>query len=180
CRLRVEWLRSKPPCSKPAETRPSSSARARDALYIIGVWESEETVRVQYRSGAGNLARVTSDCAQRYRRVASGSTRRVEAVPEDAWLLPAPCEGWVARDVVRHLVELVPPFLQEGAGVDLPVGPSVDTDPPDEWLAMSNGIQRLLDRPDDASRMFDHPMVGRCRLDDAVMTFILPDVLIHT
>ena len=40
--------------------------------------------------------------------------------------MPAPPEGWVARDVVRHLVEWFPGFLQSGAGVRLPAGPSVD------------------------------------------------------
>ena len=29
-------------------------------------------------------------------------------------------EGWVARDVVRHLVEWLPAFLQAGAGITLP------------------------------------------------------------
>ena len=45
---------------------------------------------------------------------------------------------------------------------------------------MSDGIQSLLDSPDQAARFFDHPVVGRYRLEDAVMSFILTDVLIHT
>ena len=35
-------------------------------------------------------------------------TERVRGVPPDAWDNPAPCEGWAARDVVRHLVEWFP------------------------------------------------------------------------
>jgi len=121
-----------------------------------------------------------SESAERYRRVASGFTRRVCAIHGDAWFLPAPCAGWVALDIVRHLVDWVPSFLADGAGVTLAVGPSVDTDPVAAWLTVSDGIQSLLDDPDQAARSFDHAHVGRHRLDDAVMTFILPDVLIHT
>jgi uncharacterized protein (TIGR03086 family) len=86
----------------------------------------------------------------------------------------------VALDVVRHLVEWVPPFLADGTGVTLAAGPSVDTDPVAAWLSLSDGIQALLDDPDQASRTFDHPHVGQHRFDDAVMSFILTDVLIHT
>lgn len=118
--------------------------------------------------------------AERYRRVASGFTERIQAVHGDAWSRPAPCDGWVALDVVRHLVEWVPPFLADGTGVTVPAGPAVDTDPLGAWLSVSDGIQSLLDVPDQASSTFDHPMVGQHRVDDAVMTFILTDVLIHT
>ncbi|MCU1390437.1 MAG: hypothetical protein JWL72_3775, partial [Ilumatobacteraceae bacterium] len=122
----------------------------------------------------------TNENAERYRRVASGFTRRVSDVHGDAWLLPAPCEGWVALDVVRHLVDWVPSFIADGTGVALPVGPAVDTDPVAAWLTMSDGIQALLDDPEHADLIFDHPMVGRHRVDEAVMTFILSDILIHT
>ena len=123
---------------------------------------------------------MTNESAERYRRVASGFTRRVNAVHGDAWSVPAPCEGWVALDIVRHLVEWVPPFLADGTGTALPVGPSVDKDPVAAWLTMSDGIQSLLDDPDQAALNFDHPIVGRHRVDEAVMSFILTDVLIHT
>ncbi len=52
------------------------------------------------------------EIADRYRRVAGGFTDRVQAVPDEAWEQPAPCEGWVARDVVGHLVEWVPALLR--------------------------------------------------------------------
>ena len=121
-----------------------------------------------------------SEAADRYRAVAEGFTRRARAVPETAWERPAPCDGWVARDVVGHLVEWIPPFLQSGAGIELPAGPSIATDPPQAWLTMSDGIQALLDDPDHASRTFSHPRAGEHQLDDAIGMFILGDVLIHT
>lgn len=48
---------------------------------------------------------MASELADRYRTVAGDFTRRVEAVPPEKWQSPAPCEGWQAVDVVRHLVE---------------------------------------------------------------------------
>ena len=121
-----------------------------------------------------------SDAADRYRSVAEGFTTRAKAVPDEAWDNPAPCEGWATRDVVRHLVEWVPPFLAGGADIALPTGPSVDTDPAQAWSVMSNGVQAILDDPRQASREFNHPRAGRHRLDDAIMMFILGDVLVHT
>ncbi|MDP9335877.1 MAG: TIGR03086 family metal-binding protein [Actinomycetota bacterium] len=121
-----------------------------------------------------------SEAADRYRAVAEGFTRRARAVPETAWERPAPCDGWVARDVVGHLVEWIPPFLHDGAGVELPAGPSIDTDPAQAWLTMSDGIQTLLDDPRQASRSFSHARAGQHRLDEAIAMFILGDVLIHS
>ena len=76
-----------------------------------------------------------SEEAERYRRLAAQFTDRVRQVPVDAWDNPAPCEGWVARDVVRHLVEWIPGFFS-GYGIDLEVGPSVDEDPVAAWEAV--------------------------------------------
>ena len=102
------------------------------------------------------------------------------AVPAGAWGNPAPCDGWVARDIVGHLVGWIPPFLHDGAGVELPAGPSISTDPARAWSTMNDAIQTLLDDPQQASGTFSHPQAGEHRLDDAIGMFILGDVLIHT
>lgn len=57
--------------------------------------------------------------ADEHRVIAAGFTDRVRGARPDASDDPAPCEGWVARDVVRHLVEWFPAFLRSGAGVEL-------------------------------------------------------------
>jgi uncharacterized protein (TIGR03086 family) len=121
-----------------------------------------------------------SEISERYRIVAGQMTRRVVAVPADAWDNPAPCDGWVARDVIRHLTEWIPAFLESGADIDLPHGPSVDNDPVEAWTVLSNGIQALLDDPVIAAREFSHERAGRHSLEDAIATFFLGDVLIHT
>lgn len=69
------------------------------------------------------------NAADDHRRIAGIFTARVLGTPAAAWDTPAPPEGWVARDVVRHLVEWFPSFLEDGAGVKLAGGPSVDDDP---------------------------------------------------
>ena len=70
-----------------------------------------------------------SEIADRYRRVANRFTDRGREVADDAWDNPAPCEGWVARDVVRHLVDWMPAFLTDAGGPQLRIGPSPDSDP---------------------------------------------------
>jgi len=121
-----------------------------------------------------------SDIAERYRRVAGRFTARVNEVPEAAWEHPAPCDGWVARDVVRHLVEWIPAFLVAAGGPPLPVGPSVDDNPAGAWAALDAGIQSLLDDPVASATEVSHPRAGTHRLDDAIATFFLGDVVVHT
>lgn len=121
-----------------------------------------------------------SDIAERYRRVAGRFTERANEVPEEAWENPAPCDGWVARDVVRHLVDWIPAFLSSAGGPQLPVGPSVDDDPVGAWVTMSDGIQALLDDPVISATEISHPRAGTHRLDDAIGMFFLGDVLVHT
>ncbi|MEW2051436.1 TIGR03086 family metal-binding protein [Streptomyces sp. NPDC005476] len=97
-----------------------------------------------------------------------------------AWDNPAPCEGWVARDVVCHLVEWFPDFLRAGAGVELPKGPSVDDDPVAAWTVHSDGVQALLDDPATAQRMLSNQHIGELPLDQEVDRFYTADVFMHT
>jgi uncharacterized protein (TIGR03086 family) len=117
--------------------------------------------------------------AQRYAKVADAFDRTVRAVPAGAWDRPAPCEGWVARDVVRHLVEWVPSFFATYAELDLGEMPSVDDDPVAAWAALDAEIRVVLSDPAIALREFDMP-AGHYTVEDAVSTFYTPDVLVHT
>ena len=121
-----------------------------------------------------------SEISERYRRVALQMTERVNAVADGEWENPSPCEGWVARDVIRHMVEWMPAFLESGASVASPEGPSVDDDPFAAWRTLTDWIQGLLDDPQTAASEFSHPRAGRHSLEDAIATFILGDVLVHT
>jgi uncharacterized protein (TIGR03086 family) len=121
-----------------------------------------------------------SEISERYRTVAGQLTRCAASVPEGSWDNPAPCEGWVARDVVRHMVEWMPALLKAGAGIDLPSGPSVDDDPVAAWRVLTDGIQGVLDDPQVAAGEFNHEQAGRHSIEDAIAMFILSDVLVHT
>jgi uncharacterized protein (TIGR03086 family) len=121
-----------------------------------------------------------SDVSSRFARLAAQFSARVDAVPAGAWDNPAPCEGWVARDVVRHMVEWVPGFLSSTLGIELPAGPSVDEDPAGAWHALADGIQGILDDPAVATRTFTHEHIGEQTVEQAIDMIVVGDVLIHT
>ena len=120
-----------------------------------------------------------SEPADRYRKVAAAFTERVRAVPAERWDAPAPCEGWVARDVVRHLVEWLPAFFFPTWDIEWAPGPSVDEDPVGAWVALDRTIQAALDDPDVAGSERETRM-GRSSFAATVDTICTGDVLIHT
>lgn len=116
--------------------------------------------------------------AEEHRRIAGIFTDRVAGVAD--WDAPAPVDGWLARDVVRHLVEWLPGFLEHGAGVTLARGPSVDDDPVAAWRIHSDAVQELLNGPGTAGRMLTNPNIGELPLDLAIDQFYTADVFMHT
>jgi uncharacterized protein (TIGR03086 family) len=117
--------------------------------------------------------------ADEHRRVAGAFTVTVEGVAPDAWDRPAPVDGWVARDVVGHLVEWFPAFLDGATGITLPVGPSVDDDPVGAWRTQTDAVQALLDDPGVAEREHDLPHIGRMSLEEAIDMIYTGDVFLH-
>ena len=118
--------------------------------------------------------------ADEYREIAGRFTQVVEGVPGDGWSRPSPVPEWTARDVVRHLVEWFPGFLEGGTGVVLPQGPDVDDDPVAAWRTMSDGVQALLDDPASAETTLRNPHIGEMPLPVAVSRFFTADVFMHT
>ena len=117
--------------------------------------------------------------AEEHRRIAAGFTACVVGAAPGAWDDPAPVEGWVARDVVRHLVEWFPAFLHGAAGIAVPAGPSVDDDPVGAWRNQTEAVQALLDDPDAADRVHDLPHIGRMTLGQATDMIYTSDVFLH-
>jgi len=120
-----------------------------------------------------------TEISDRFQRVAAAFTERVRVVPHESWENPAPCDGWVARDVVRHLVEWIPALLYGGPGIVSPTIPSVDEDPIGAWDTFVVAITASLGDPDIATREFDTPP-GPTSFERALDQLGTPDVLLHT
>jgi uncharacterized protein (TIGR03086 family) len=120
-----------------------------------------------------------TEISDRFDVVAGGFTERVDAVSAGAWDNPSPCEGWTARDVVRHLTEWVPAFFNGTAGLSLPTERSVDDDPAAAWAALRDELRRTLADPTVAGREFDGPP-GRMSIEQSIDMIVTGDVLIHT
>jgi len=119
------------------------------------------------------------DRADEHRRIAGEFTKTVEGIAPAAWDNPAPPEGWVARDVVRHLVEWFPAFLQGTAGITLPAGPSVDDDPAGAWRTQADAVQALLDDPAVAEHVYEMQHIGTMPLSQAIDMIYTTDVFLH-
>ena len=117
--------------------------------------------------------------ADAHREAAAAFSATVDAVDPAAWDQPAPPEGWVARDVVRHLVDWLPAFLASSTGIEVPSGPSVDDDPVGAWRAQTDAVQRLLDDPAVAQREHDLRHIGRMSLENATDMIYTGDVFLH-
>ena len=118
-----------------------------------------------------------SEIADRYRLLAAELTRRVEAVPADRWDDASPCEGWSARDVLRHVVQTELAMLER---VDLrpDTVPSVDDDPVGAWATARDFVQGVLDDRAAATREYDS-MFGRTTIERTLDQFGCFDLLVH-
>jgi uncharacterized protein (TIGR03086 family) len=120
-----------------------------------------------------------SDVSDRYRKLASEMAERIAAVPDDGWAAPTPCEGWTARDLVRHVVETPAIFF---GMVDEPApsgGPSVDDDPVGAFGHVRDAVQAALDDPAVADRTYDGAF-GRNTFAGGVGQFICADLVVHS
>lgn len=115
--------------------------------------------------------------AQRYRDLAAGFTARIDAVPADRWDDDSPCEGWTARDVVRHVLDSERDMVKV-VGLELAPGPSVDDDPSAAWAAVRDSMQEILDDPAKSTLEYDGHF-GRTNLGATVEGFLCFDLVIH-
>ena len=93
--------------------------------------------------GKGSSATVLD----RYRHHADAFEALLAGTTDDGWDAPSPCEGWRARDVVAHLVDLGSKLLRDRAGVQPTGAPSVVDDPAAAFRAMRADVERVLEDP---------------------------------
>ncbi|MFZ2015556.1 MAG: TIGR03086 family metal-binding protein [Nocardioides sp.] len=121
---------------------------------------------------------LTAEPARRHRLIADGFASRVHGARD--WSAPAPVEGWTARDVVAHLVEWLPSFVQGGCAVPWPAVPSPIEDPVGAWDAHQRAVQEILDDPGKAGADFTNQHTGSMPLGQAIDRFYTSDVFLHT
>ena len=118
-----------------------------------------------------------SDISERFRDLAAKFTARVDAVPDDRWSSPSPCEGWTTRDVVGHMVGNCSMFL----GLidrEPPPGPSVEDDPRGAWANGRDAIQAALDDPAVATIEYDG-FAGKSTFEKGIALFGFIDLTVH-
>lgn len=118
-----------------------------------------------------------SDVAERYGKLSSAFLATVREVPADAWENLSPCEGWRARDVLRHVVETSTFFAQRATGQP-PSVPSVDDDPVAASEAALGSVSAALADAEVATRPYETPM-GESTLEKTVDLFGCGDLLVH-
>jgi uncharacterized protein (TIGR03086 family) len=121
-----------------------------------------------------------SEISERYARVADQFTARVDAVPPDAWDRPSPCDGWVARDIVDHLVEWLSAHFFSTWGVPGTEALTHHDDPAAAWAWLDAGIRTGLADPSIAHVVVDNSPMGPQSYEVAIDTICTPDILIHT
>lgn len=104
-------------------------------------------------------------------------TAVVERVPPQAWDAPSPCEGWSARDVIRHLAETQSETLT-GNGVNLGSAPDFDTDPVAAWNEHTRRVLDVLADEDHVGRAIDW-FFGPTTIGATFEQFYVWDMYVH-
>lgn len=99
-----------------------------------------------------------------------------DRLPAGAWDQPSPCEGWTARDVLRHVVDTEREFLAPH-GVRLP-DVAADADPAAAWRAHASALAEALADPDLGAREYDG-YFGRTTIGDTLLRFYGFDLVVH-
>ncbi len=101
----------------------------------------------------------------------------LDAVPDDSWTNPSPCEGWSARKVVAHLVETQRDFFARH-GVDLGEAPDVDLDPVAGWREHAKRVAAALADDTLVATPFDGPF-GPTTVGATLQQFYAWDMVVH-
>jgi len=119
-----------------------------------------------------------SEVIERYQGLADQFGERVEATPDDKWTAEAPCEGWVARDVVAHVVGSLRNITAAvNGGEAAPMGD--DEDPKEAWRTAYAEAKAALAEEGALDKQVPSPM-GPMPLNMMLGRLLANDVLVHT
>ncbi len=99
-----------------------------------------------------------------------------DRLPAAAWDQPSPCEGWTARDVLRHVIDTEREFLVQH-GIDLPEQES-GTDPATVWRNHAAALADVLADPGVGARAYDG-YFGPTTVGDTLLRFYGHDLVVH-
>ncbi len=115
--------------------------------------------------------------ASQYEAAQRPLTDVIEAVPTAAWTSPSPCEGWTARDVLRHVIE-TQRELFTGRGLALGDQPDTDADPAQAWRNHAERVRQVIS--DDAVPAIAYDgYFGPTTLGATLEQFYVWDMYVH-
>lgn len=112
---------------------------------------------------------------ERYDHVADQFDRLVRAVPADRWDAVSPCEGWTARDIVRHVADTERDLLDR-MGFDPPAVDGLGAVA--AWTTVRAAVAAALHDPARADHAYDGyfgPTTFAATIDD----FYSFDLVVH-
>ncbi|WP_369136644.1 TIGR03086 family metal-binding protein [Modestobacter versicolor] len=115
--------------------------------------------------------------ATAYEATARSLSAVLDAVPAEAWDRPSPCEGWSARDVVRHLVDTQRELFGRHE-LDLGPAPDVDADPAAGWRAHEQRVAAVIADDEVAGRGYDG-FFGPTTIGSTLEQFYVWDMVVH-
>jgi uncharacterized protein (TIGR03086 family) len=88
-----------------------------------------------------------TEVADRYRRRADAFATLIDRTTPQQWSNLSPCEGWLARDVVAHVVDYAAHVLREQAAIPDPPEFAGRVDPAKAFQATRQIVEAVLDDP---------------------------------
>ena len=115
--------------------------------------------------------------AEQYEAASHPLTAVIDAMHQEGWDAPSPCEGWTARDVVRHVVETQREMLQ-GHGADLGALPDLGGDPAAGWRDHAKRVLAALTDEALVGRSYDG-YFGPTTVGETFAQFYVWDMYVH-
>lgn len=115
--------------------------------------------------------------AASYASTAQALSAVLDRVPADAWTRPSPCEGWTARDVVRHVVDTQRDLLTTH-GCDVGPAPDLDADPAAAFRAHTTRAAELVSDDALVTRTYDG-FFGPTTVGATLEQFYVWDMVVH-